>query len=286
MKLIILTGLSGSGKSCAVSVLEDLGYYCIDNMPPELIPKFAEICKKSDGKLQNVAICVDIRGRELFLKLNENLDKLKNKGINYKVMFLDASDEVLIKRYKETRRKHPLDEEMGGNLHRAIIEERKLLSDALEIADYYIDTSDTATADLKLRINQMFSDYDESALSINVMSFGFKHGYNSEADLIFDVRCLPNPYYISDLKEKTGLQEEVSSYVMQFEQSKVLMDKIFDLVDFSIPLYIKEGKAQLIIAFGCTGGKHRSVTFAEALAKHLSEKYTHVRVDHRDILKK
>lgn len=285
MNLLIVTGMSGSGKSGAVNVLEDSGYYCIDNMPPELIPKFAEICKKSDGKLENVAICVDIRGGELFLKLNENLEKLRNKEIGFKVMFLDASDEVLITRYKETRRRHPLDEETGGNLHRAILEERNLLSDIREIADYYIDTSDMAIADLKMKMNMIFSQSKNGVMSINVMSFGFKHGYNSEADLIFDVRCLPNPYYIPELRPKTGLQSEVADYVMQFEQSIKLKEKLFDLIDFLIPLYIKEGKAQLVIAFGCTGGKHRSVTFAEALSKHLAEKYDVVRVEHRDIKK-
>lgn len=285
MKLLIVTGMSGSGKSGAVNVLEDLGYYCIDNMPPELIPKFAEICNKSEGKLENVAICVDVRGGELFFKLNDNLQKLKRRNISYKVMFLDATDESLIKRYKETRRKHPLDEDVGGNLHRAILEERQLLSDAREVADYYIDTSEMAISDLKQRLKIMFTRNDEMAMSINIMSFGFKHGYNSEADLIFDVRCLPNPFYVEKLKMKTGLDSEVANYVMQFEQSRVLKTKLFDLIDFLIPLYIDEGKAQLVIAFGCTGGKHRSVTFAEMLKKHLEAKYNGVRIEHRDILK-
>ena len=286
MKFLIVTGLSGSGKSGVINVLEDIGYYCIDNIPPQLIPKFAEICIKSDKMIHNVAIVTDIRGGELFLELDEGIAYFKENGLDYKILFLDASDDVLIRRYKETRRRHPLDEQTHGNLLRAITTERQMLMSVRENADYYIDTSDLSMAQLKETLYTLFLDNPNDSMVVKVMSFGTKFGCAREADLVFDVRCLPNPFYIPELKEHTGLEECVSGYVMQFDQSKELLKKLTDLIDFLIPLYHREGKSQLVIAFGCTGGKHRSVTFAELTAAYLREKGLRVRTLHRDAEKK
>ena len=283
MDFLIVTGISGSGKSSVINVLEDIGYYCIDNMPPELIPKFADICAQSEGTIEHVAIVTDIRGGNLFLKLKDIILLLVKQGMKIKTLYLDTKDEVLIKRYKETRRKHPLDETVHGSLQRAIKMEREQLSSIKEIADYYIETSNLSVTQLKERVNEMFLDNANDFMQVTLSSFGFKFGTHTEADLIFDVRCLPNPFYVPELRAHTGLESCVSDYVMQYEQSKELLKKLTDLVDFLLPLYIKEGKSQLVIAFGCTGGKHRSVTFAENLAKYLKEKGFKIRINHRDI---
>ncbi len=285
MQFIIVTGMSGSGKSTAVNVLEDIGYYCIDNMPPELISKFADICAQSDGKIDKVAFVVDVRGGDLFLKLQDTVSSLKSEHINLKILFLDSSDDVIVRRYKETRRKHPLDEVSYGNIRKAIATEREILIPIKAAADYYIDTSITSTSQFRERMYSIFLENDDY-MHIDIRSFGFKYGPLAEGDLIFDVRCLPNPFYIPELKEKTGLDTEVSSYVMKFDEAKELCKKLTDLLDFLIPLYEKEGKAQLVVAFGCTGGKHRSVTFAEAIAKYLKNKNYKVRIAHRDIEKR
>lgn len=284
MKFLIVTGLSGSGKSGAVNVLEDIGYYCIDNIPPQLIPKFAEICL-GNGQMKKVAIVTDIRGGELFLELDQGLKYLKDNGLETSILFLDASDEVLIKRYKETRRKHPLDEQCHGSLQKAITTERDVLASVREIADYYIDTSELSMNQLKETVYSLFLDNPNNSMVLKVISFGYKYGVSREADLVFDVRCLPNPFYIPELKHHTGLESCVSDYVLSFDQSTELIKKLKDLLDFLIPLYIHEGKSQLVIAFGCTGGKHRSVTFAEAIYKYLCEKKMRCRISHRDIEK-
>lgn len=284
MKFLIVTGMSGSGKSGAVNVLEDIGYYCIDNIPPQLIPKFAEICI-NNGQMQKVAIVTDIRGGELFFELDEGLNYLKSNKLDTSIIFLDASDEVLIKRYKETRRKHPLDEQCHGSLQRAINTEREVLASVREHADYYIDTSELSMAQLKETVYSLFLDNPNESMVVKVMSFGFKYGVSREADLVFDVRCLPNPFYIPELKQHTGLESCVRDYVLSFEQSQTLVKKLEDMLDFLIPLYIHEGKSQLVIAFGCTGGKHRSVTFAETIYKYLSDKNMKCRICHRDINK-
>ena len=262
MQFVVVTGMSGSGKSSAVDVLEDMGYYCIDNMPPELIPKFANICSKSDGKITKVAFVVDIRGGDFFLQLTDTINELRSNHFDVKILFLDSSDDVIVRRYKETRRKHPLDEVCSGNIRRAVISERGMLSAIKEYADYYLDTSLSSTSEFKQRVYELFLEENEDFMHIDVVSFGFKFGNYTEADLVFDVRCLPNPFYVPELKNKTGLQNEVSSYVLNFDEAQKLLEKLKDLIDFLIPLYKKEGKSQLVIAFGCTGGKHRSVTFA------------------------
>ena len=285
MQFVIVTGMSGSGKSSCVDVLEDMGYYCIDNMPPELIGKFVDICNQSEGKIEKVAFVIDIRSGELFHKLKDTLSMLKEEDVGLRIIFLDCSDDVIIRRYKETRRKHPLDEVSYGNIRKAIETERETLVPIKAMADYYFDTTNSSANEFRERMRDIFSETTDY-MRIDVRSFGFKFGSMPEGDLVFDVRCLPNPFYIPELKNLTGLNPEVYSYVMKFDQSKELLRKLCDLVDFLIPHYEKEGKAQLVIAFGCTGGKHRSVAFAEALAQHLRERQHKVRIQHRDIEKR
>ncbi len=283
MKYLIVTGISGSGKSTAIDVLEDMGYYCIDNMPPELISKFAQICSATNDSVDKVAFVVDIRSRDFISGFRSTLSELKSENTVFKLLFLDASDECIIRRYKETRRKHPLDDAYYGNIKNAIEAERDFLSAAREAADYYIDTSNLSTAQFKEKMYSTFLSGAGDFIHIDVYSFGFKYGSPTDADLVFDVRCLPNPFYIESLKTKTGLNTEVSEYVMSFEDSQILLHKLENLIDFLLPLYIKEGKSQLVIAFGCTGGKHRSVTFAEKVGKHLIKDQHKVRISHRDI---
>lgn len=282
MQFVIITGMSGSGKSSAVNVLEDIGYYCVDNMPPELIPKFANICSQSDGKIDKVAFVVDIRCGDLFLMLQDTVKQLQGEGVSLKILFLDSSDDVIVRRYKETRRKHPLVEVSYGNIRKAIETEREILRPIKAQADFYIDTSRSSTAQFKERLYSIFLGNNEF-MHIDVQSFGFKFGAMSEGDLVFDVRCLPNPFYVPELKNKTGLDKDVYDYVLSFDEAKVLLGKLTDLIDYLIPLYEKEGKSQLVIAFGCTGGKHRSVTFAEAVAEHLRKQGHRIRITHRDI---
>lgn len=282
MDLVIVTGMSGSGKSSAVKVLEDIGFFCIDNMPPQLIPSFAAMCSEN-AEITKVAIVTDIRGGAMFFKLGEVIAKLHIRGIDVKVLFLEASKEVLMKRYKETRRKHPLDEVSGGDLSKAIDAETELLGEIREHADYIVDSSFLSSTQLKEQIAELFLDKPTDRMIVSCMSFGFKYGVPGEADLVFDVRCLPNPFYIPELKHKTGLDSEVRDYVMRFEQSAQLRDKLFDLIEFLIPHYVSEGKSRLVIAYGCTGGKHRSVTFAELTAAFLRDKGCKIMTLHRDI---
>ncbi len=284
MQFIIVTGLSGSGKSSAMNILEDIGFYCIDNMPPQLISKFIEIC--IDGSMQKIAIAVDIRSGEMFPgEMLTTFEQLRKDNFDFKLLYLDARDDVLIKRYKETRRKHPLDEEFGGSLAKAISYEREKLDCLRERADYFIDTSYLKYAQLRESISNLFLENTLDGISVKVMSFGFKYGSSSEADLVFDVRCLPNPFYVSELKFLTGLDREVRDYVMKFDQSRQLLEKLKDLIGFLLPQYMHEGKSQLIIAFGCTGGKHRSVTFAELVSDYVASLGYSVHRSHRDITK-
>ena len=285
MDFLIVTGLSGAGKSRAVDALEDIGFYCVDNMPPQLISKVAEICLAGNSQINRIAIVTDLRGGDMFYGLFEQLDELKDKGLEYKLLFLDASNQELVRRYKETRRRHPLADLVKGGLEEAIRNERILLKPARERADYIIDTTHLSANELKQRMNNIFLDNIRNSMLVNVMSFGFKYGVPAEDDLVFDVRCLPNPFYVDDLKPKTGLDEEVRNYVMDSEDSRKLLEKLKDLISFLIPLYQKEGKTQLMIGVGCTGGKHRSVTFAELLYQYLSDQNHNVRVLHRDIAK-
>ncbi len=286
MQMTIVTGMSGSGKSLAMNVLEDIGYYCIDNMPPQLLLKFTELCLQSGGKLDRVAIAMDIRSAEVFTELRENLKAVKeNETVDVKVLYLEAVDDVIFKRYKETRRKHPLDAMFHGSLHAAIAYEREQLNALREIASYFIDTSYLSNSQLKEQVRSIYLNRTSDSMLIQISSFGFKYGTNTEADLVFDVRCLPNPYYINDLKPLTGCDAAVRDYVMSFEQSQELLKKLKDLLEFLIPLYVQEGKSQLVIGFGCTGGKHRSVTFAELMTDYLAGKGFCVHKNHRDITK-
>jgi UPF0042 nucleotide-binding protein len=264
--------------------MEDLGFYCVDNMPPALIPKFAEICFQSQGKIEKVALVIDIRGGDLFNELFNGLDSLTEAGYMYEILFLEASDEVLIKRYKESRRKHPLASE--GRIVEAIEAERKLLQDVRNRADHIIDTSNLLARQLKEQLTSIFVEGKQfEGIIITVLSFGFKYGIPLDSDLVFDVRFLPNPYYINSLKDHTGQDEDVRNYVLKWPQANEFLKKLEDLVEFLIPNYIEEGKSQLVISIGCTGGKHRSVTIAEALYKYLIEKNHRAIIHHRDIEK-
>ncbi|MBR4910150.1 MAG: RNase adapter RapZ [Clostridia bacterium] len=285
MNLVIVTGLSGAGKSQAANALEDMGYYCVDNIPPAIIPAFVDLSKRESEGLSKLAVVTDIRGGNMFAEIEKVLDDLKKSGIDYKILFLDASDDVLIRRYKENRRKHPLCDMENVSLSDAVRLERKRLSKIHAAADFDIDTSLISSAQLKSILTDTFLKSAESGLRILCTSFGFKYGIDVDSDLVFDVRCLPNPFYVDELKEKTGLDKAVSDYVMDSPESEEFLARITAFADFSIPLYIKEGKSQLVISFGCTGGKHRSVTFAELLCRHLKEKGYNASVIHRDINK-
>ncbi|MBP5604195.1 MAG: RNase adapter RapZ [Ruminiclostridium sp.] len=284
MEFIIVTGMSGSGKSSAANVLEDIGYFCIDNMPPQLIPKFAELCGENTS-ISKVAIVVDIRGGELFLQFWENVQEMRKSGMNVKILFIYADKDVIRRRYKETRRKHPLFDIAGGNLDKAIDEEFEILMPIRENSDYFIDSSFTSTAKFKENMLKMFLSNISEGLMISCLSFGYKYGIPDEADLVFDVRFLPNPFYVSELRHLTGEDKAVRDYVMDSELSVKFKDKLFDMLDFLVPQYISEGKSQLVIAFGCTGGRHRSVTFAELVNEYLSGKGYNVHAMHRDSLK-
>ena len=286
MEIVIVTGLSGSGKSRAMVALEDIGYFCIDNMPPKLIPKIVEMCNEGkNDKLSKVAIATDIRGGEMFFSLNECLDGLKDSKVTYKILFLDCLDSVLVRRYKETRRKHPLDDGTVSGTENAVKKERELLKKVRESADYLVDTTYMSTAQLKERITKLFLGDKRKSMIVHCMSFGFKYGIPNEADLVFDVRCLPNPFYIEQLKNKTGLDSDVYDFVMKWEQAQTFKDKLFELIDATLPMYIDEGKSQLVIAVGCTGGKHRSVVFSELINKHVFESGVNTSINHRDINK-
>lgn len=283
MRFVIITGLSGAGKTQAVRCMEDFGYYCIDNMPPVLIPKFAEMCYCSQGKLDKIAVVSDIRSGDMFSQLFGALSEMKKKGFCYEILFLDADDSVLIKRYKETRRKHPL--ALDGRLSDAIALERRLLAEVYKKADNIINTTNLTQQQCRSELAAIFQSADYVPLSINVLSFGFKYGLPLDADMVFDVRFLPNPYYIEELKMHTGLESCVSDYVMSFEQSRKFLGMISEMADYLIPHFIEEGRKHLVIAIGCTGGRHRSVTLAEELYKHLLNNGNAVTVIHRDYKK-
>ncbi len=285
MDFLIITGLSGAGKSQVADVLEDIGYFCIDNMPPELIPKFSQIMIQSEIS-NKIAVVTDVRTGELFKGLFDSIVSLKDLGINCKILFLDSSDQILMRRYSESRRKHPLVTEINTSTRDAIKDERALLAPVKNMADFYIDTSVLSLAQLKARISAMFLENDTQSLIITCLSFGFKHdGIPSESDLVLDVRCLDNPYYYPELRDLTGIDKEVYEFVWSFEESNELFNKYSMLIDYLIPLYIKEGKSQLVISIGCTGGHHRSVAFAERLTEHIKKTELKCKTIHRDILK-
>ncbi len=286
MEFLILTGMSGGGKTQASKSLEDMGYYCIDNMPAALIAKFAELYTHTPGKAQNVAFIIDVRGELEFDTLDGELDALKKNGFACRMVFIDCNDRVLLNRYKETRRLHPLVSTKNVTVSEAIALERDMLLPLKARADYVIDTSTLTPLQLRDRIRAILFASGDGGMIINCLSFGYKYGIATEADLVFDVRCFPNPYYEPNLKDLTGLDEPVRDFVFSFPGTRLFMDKLFDMVDYLLPLYIEEGKPQLIIAFGCTGGKHRSVAIAEALAAHLRSHNCNTVTIHRDIVKK
>lgn len=285
MELLIVTGMSGAGKSQAANVLEDIGFYCVDNVPPLIIPNFIELLNREGSDFNKLAIVTDIRGGELFNDIISVLENLKKNEISYKILFLNAENEVLIRRYKENRRLHPLSTKNGITITEAVNLESVMLEKIKRVADYVIDTSSLSVAQFKERISELFAK-ELKTVTVQCESFGFKYGVPSDADLIFDVRCLPNPFYVPELKHLSGEDESVREFVMNSEESRQFFAKIKDLITYSLPLYFKEGKSQLVIAFGCTGGKHRSVTFAKLLKNELLNENINAITVHRDISKK
>ena len=285
MKFVILTGMSGAGKSTAIKMMEDMGFFCVDNLPIPLLEKFVELSSLQSAKLQKVAVGIDIRSGQALGEMQEILERIRAKGAAYEILFLDAEDSVLVKRYKETRRNHPLSG--GERVDKGIEEERSRLKFLKEQADYIIDTSQLLTRELKIELEIMFiQNQDYKNLFITILSFGFKYGIPNDSDLVFDVRFLPNPYYVEGLRQKTGNDKEIQDYVMQFEEAHIFLDKLTDMLEFLIPNYITEGKNQLVISIGCTGGKHRSVTLANEIYKRLSSrKEFGLKIEHRDITK-
>ena len=282
MELLIVTGMSGAGKSQAANVLEDIGFYCVDNIPPAIIPSFVELSARSGDLLSKMAIVTDMRGGVLFSEIEQVLNSLKNNNVDYKILFLDASDDVLIRRYKENRRKHPLSDAENKS---AVKKEREMLKKIRFMSDYIVDTSHISISQLKVQLSSIFCGSVSNELKIQCKSFGFKYGSDTEADLVIDVRCLPNPFYVESLKHKTGLDKEVQDYVMASGDSKEFLNRLLSFIDCAVPLYAKEGKSQLVISIGCTGGKHRSATFAENMCEHLSKNHLKARVLHRDVNK-
>jgi len=283
MEFLIVTGMSGAGKTQAIRCLEDLGFYCVDNLPPTLITKFAEVCFKTEGKIDKIAIVVDIRGRTFFDDLLGSLSKLDKEGYLYEVLYLEATDETLVKRYKESRRKHPLAPD--GRIINGISIEKKKLKGIRERASKIINTSKLTNKELNEEITMTYGDEGqiESPLLINVMSFGFKYGIPLDADLVMDVRFIPNPYYIAELKPFSGLDKPVKDYVLSKVETQQFVEKFIDMLKFLIPNYKIEGKRQLIVAIGCTGGRHRSVAIANKIYETLNHQGNSVTIDHRDI---
>lgn len=283
MDIFIITGMSGSGKSSVIKAMEDLGYFCADNIPPSLFHSFIKLINESDLKPEKIGIVVDGRLKSELKKIDESLNVLKENGYSYKIIFVDTDNDVLLRRYKETRRLHPLSNEYNNSLKNAIAAERELLNELKANADFVFDTTNLSSIQFVQKIKDLFTSKISDIMNITSLSFGYKYGIPRDCDLVFDVRCLPNPFYIPDLKYKTGLEKEVRDYVMKNEESKEFLEKIINLVNFLLPLYIKENKSNLVIGFGCTGGKHRSVTFAEMSASYLKKKGYKVTIDHRDV---
>ena len=283
MEILIISGLSGGGKSKAASFLEDIGYYTVDNLPAEMMMKFAGFCAASSGRYDRVALVYDVRSGEPTDMLIDTLEQLKASGVNCRMLFLEADTPTIINRYKETRRMHPL-QAKGLSIEEAVRRERVLMQPVRDHADFVLDTSSLSTAKLRSELLNLFgTPSDRGGLNVSVLSFGFKHGIPIESDLVFDVRFMPNPYYIQELREKTGLDREVSDYVFSFQQTHDYMAKLRDLLAFTLPLYAEEGKTELVIAVGCTGGHHRSVAVTHALAGDIRDLGYRVRENHRDM---
>lgn len=283
MRFVIVTGMSGGGKSTAMKMLEDAGFYCADNMPVALIDKFAELLAMPNSGIQKAALGLDVRADQSFKDIKKIIASLQASQYSVEVLFLEASDQVLLKRYKESRRVHPLSTD--GDLMKGITAERNLLASIRDTADYVIDTTNLLTRELKAELDRIFVNNEKyNSLMINIVSFGFKHGIPQDADLVFDVRFLPNPFYIDELKHKTGLDKEVQDYVMAYSEAHDFLDKLSDMISFLIPNYVKEGKYQLVVAIGCTGGQHRSVTLAGELFNRFRNQGEYgLTLRHRDV---
>ena len=284
-RILIITGMSGAGKTQVMRTLEDLNYFCVDNLPPALIPKFAELCMQTEGKVNRIAFVIDIRGGEFFEEMVGVLDEMKLNGTKYELLFLDASDEVLIRRYKETRRRHPLANE--GSLSQGITKEREKVGNVRAKATHILDTTNTTTTDLRDKIIALYGSGDSlSKMNVIIQSFGFKHGIPLDCDMMFDVRFLPNPFYVPELKMLTGNDQEVMTYIWNYQITREFTKKLEDMVLFLLPEYEKEGKSQFTIAIGCTGGNHRSVFIANKLCDFLRGHDYETQITHRDLNKK
>ncbi len=281
MRFVIISGMSGAGKSSALRSFEDMGFSCVDNVPPELIEKFSEILTAPNCSIDKMVLVVDSRSAELFSGLSAALEHLNAHNVRFDLLFLDSSNEVLLKRYKETRRRHPLIAEADGSLENAIRIEREKMQVARDSADFVIDTTYLSGKELVKRLHQLFSERS-SSMDVSVLSFGYKYGVPTDADLIFDVRCLPNPYYIDELRGKRGYDKEVFDYVFQWSVTQEFKAKLEDMIGFLLPLYAEEGKSSVVIAFGCTGGQHRSVAFAEHFSRFCTNHMYHTTLTHRD----
>lgn len=283
MRFVVVTGMSGGGKSTALKMLEDAGFYCVDNLPISLVEKFVELVSMPNSEISKVALGLDVRADQSFEDATRVLEQIKQKGYKFEILFMDADVNVLIKRYKETRRVHPL--AADGRVEDGVSRERKALENIRRSADYVIDTTNLLTRELKEELDRIFVENGEyNNLMITVMSFGFKHGIPADADLVFDVRFLPNPFYVDELKHKTGNDREVQEYVMSFAEAECFMVKLTDMIQFLIPNYVKEGKYRLVVAIGCTGGKHRSVTLANELYRRMKDKGNYgLKLYHRDV---
>lgn len=283
MRFVIVTGMSGGGKSTALKMLEDAGFYCVDNLPISLVEKFVELISTPNSEISKVVLGLDVRSDQSFEDATRILTQLKKKGYTFEILFMDTDENVLIKRYKETRRVHPL--ALDGRVEDGVRREREVLKNIRQNADYVIDTTNLLTRELKAELDRIFVENGEyNSLMVTVMSFGFKYGIPADADLVFDVRFLPNPFYIEELKHKTGNDKEIQDFVMGYEEAEGFMNKLTDMIHFLIPNYVKEGKYRLVIAIGCTGGKHRSVTLANELYKRMKDKGNYgMKLYHRDI---
>ncbi len=285
MRFVVVTGMSGGGKRTAMKMLEDVGFYCVDNLPVKLIDSFIELLDQPGAEIKKVALGLDVRADQNFDEALSILENLRAKGFSYEIIFMDASDETLIKRYKETRRMHPMCTPEDNRVENGISKERKILEKIKADSDYIFDTSNLLTRDLKKEIDRIFvNNEDYSGLLVNIVSFGFKHGIPRDADLVFDVRFLPNPFYIEELKHLTGNDKPVQDYVLSFSDAQIFLDKLKDMLEFLLPGYVNEGKHQLVVAIGCTGGKHRSVTLANELYNRMKNMDNYgVSVSHRDV---
>ena len=281
MELIIVTGLSGAGKSQAMHCLEDIGYYCVDNLPPSLMGSFLSLVKNASETIEKVALSADMRGGQFFADLEDSLREFRDQGVEYRLMFLEASDAALIRRYKETRRAHPMSRD--GSIESGITVERETLASLRKSSDYIIDTTGMKSAGLNAKIKELLASEEPDSFTITIESFGYKNGIPTEADFVFDARFIPNPFYLKSLKKLTGKNRKVRDYVMQFEESRDYVRRLSGLILGSIPCYIREGKYHLSIAVGCTGGQHRSVVIASELAEVLKENGRSVRLTHRDL---